>query len=105
SAVCLQAGLHLKTPAVARLKAGLHLPGVLKALGKETLTAQGGAGWAGRLMDAGLRMVPVEAEERCASPVCRRIIFMYGPLYEHDQLNLATHDALHEVFGVASLSV
>jgi cholesterol oxidase len=104
SAVCLQAGLHLETPLASRLKAGLHLPGVLKALGQDTLTAQGGAGWKGRLLDAGLRMVPVEAEERCPSPVCRRIIFMYGPLFEHDRLNLATHDALHEMFGVASLA-
>jgi cholesterol oxidase len=25
-------------------------------------------------------------------------------MYEHDQLNLATHDALHELFGDASMS-
>jgi cholesterol oxidase len=106
SAVCLQAGLHLKTPRAARVKAGLHLPGMLRALGGESLTAKAGAdgGWKSRLFDAGLRMVPVEAEERCTSPVCRRLIFMYGSLFEHDQLNLATHEALHEMFGVASMA-
>jgi hypothetical protein len=30
---------------------------------------------------------------------------MYGGIFEHDQLNRATHDALHEHFGVANLSV
>ena len=29
---------------------------------------------------------------------------MYGALYEHDQLNSATHRALHELFGVVKLS-
>ena len=49
-------------------------------------------------------MIPVEAEERCSSTICRRITFMYGHAYEHDQLNRATHEALHELFGVVNLS-
>jgi cholesterol oxidase len=28
---------------------------------------------------------------------------MYALLYEHDQLNPATHEALHEMFGVANV--
>jgi cholesterol oxidase len=28
---------------------------------------------------------------------------MYAPLYEHDQLNEATHAALHEMFGVGNI--
>jgi cholesterol oxidase len=28
---------------------------------------------------------------------------MYAPLYEHDQLNAATHNVLHEMFGVANM--
>jgi cholesterol oxidase len=106
SAVCLQAGLHLKTPRAARVKAGLHLPEVLSALGKRSLTARaGGARWTSKLLDLGLRAIPVDVRETCHSPVCRRITFMYGHLYHHDQLNRATHDALHELFGVASLSI
>ena len=106
SAVCLGAGLHLVAQPAQRIKAGLYLPGVLKALGQDTLSAQAGRtkGWKGRLLDVGLRMMPVEAEEWCTSPVCRRITLMYGPLYEHDQLNLATHEALHELFGDTSVS-
>ena len=30
--------------------------------------------------------------------------FLYAPIFEHDQLNAATHDNLHELFGVASIS-
>ena len=29
---------------------------------------------------------------------------MYAPIYEHDQLNALTHDNVHELFGVASIS-
>jgi cholesterol oxidase len=104
SAVCLQMGLHVATPAMSRLKSGLHLPEVLRAMGKQSLTARGGhGGWQSRIFDTALRMLPVE--ESCTSSVCRRITFMYGPLYEHDQLDRATHDVLHELFGVTSLSV
>jgi cholesterol oxidase len=99
-------GLHLTVPRATRLKAGLHLPGVLKTLGKHSLTAHegGNRGWKARLFDASLRMLPGEVEASCTSRVCRRVTFMYGPLFGHDQLNRATHDALHEMFGVASLT-
>lgn len=103
SAVCLQLGLHLVPPRMSRFKAGLHLPGMLKAMGKQTLTARAEPrGWQSKMFDAALRMMPVE--ESCTSTACRRITFMYGPLYEHEQLNRATHDAIHELFGVTSLS-
>jgi cholesterol oxidase len=103
SAVCLQMGLHLITPPMARLKSGLHLPEVLKAFGKQSLTARTEQkGWQSRIFDTALRMLP--AEETCTNPVCRRITFMYGPLYEHEQLNRAVHDSVHELFGVTSLS-
>jgi cholesterol oxidase len=105
SAVCMQAGLHLATPRLSRLKAGLHVPAVLKAFGKQTLSARsGGNGWVSSLFDATLRMLPVELAETCSNPVCRRITFMYGPLYEHEQVNRATHDAMHELFGVTHLT-
>ena len=104
SAVCLQMGLHLVTPSMARLKSGLHVPEMLKAIGKQSLTARVEShGWKARIFDAALRMLPTE--ESCTSPVCRRITFMYGPLYEHSQLNRPVHDAIHELFGVTSLTV
>jgi cholesterol oxidase len=108
SAVCSNAGLHLSVPRASRLLAGLHLPAVMKALGMDAVRASSGGGdrsWKDRLVDAGLRVLPVELDEWCTSPVCRRITFMYGPLFEHDRINLATHEALHEMFGVVNLTV
>ncbi|MBM9535822.1 hypothetical protein JWG43_01900 [Desulfobulbus alkaliphilus] len=43
-----------------------------------------------------LRLQPIPLEERCWSSVCHHITFLYGMLYEHERLNKATHDALHE---------
>jgi len=78
---------------------------VLEALGVRSLTAFAGKdpGWADRLYDMALRLQPIAAGERCDSPVCHRITFMYGHLYEHAQLNEATHATLHETFGVAGV--
>ena len=59
-------------------------------------------GWAEKLYDQALRLYPA-GRERCAKPFCRRISFMYGEVYDHDQLNDATHEALHEAFGNACL--
>ncbi|MDE2089462.1 MAG: GMC family oxidoreductase N-terminal domain-containing protein, partial [Gammaproteobacteria bacterium] len=105
SAVCSQIAAHVVTPVATRVKAGLHLPEVLDALGVQSLTAyvDSHADWQERLYDAALKLYPVPPEERCASPVCHRVTFMYAPLYEHDQLNADTHDALHEMFGVANI--
>jgi cholesterol oxidase len=59
------------------------------------------ADWQNRLYDDALKLYPIP--ERCDSPVCHRITFMYAPLYRHEQLNEATHTALHELFGIANV--
>ena len=43
-------------------------------------------------------------EEQCGNPFCRRVMFIYGEVYDHDQLNDATHAHLHEAFGVANMT-
>jgi cholesterol oxidase len=105
SAVISQISAHIYTPPLTRIKTGLHVPEVLDALGVKSLTAyvDKHADWKDRLFDAALKLYPMELEERCTSDVCRRITFLYGPLYEHAQLNSATHDALHEMFGEATI--
>lgn len=105
SAVCSQIGPHIVPPAATQIKSGLHLPDVLKALGVDSLTAyvDKHADWRDRLYDAALRLYPLPREERCSSPVCHRITFLYAPLYQHEQLNETTHAALHEMFGVANI--
>lgn len=105
SAVCSQIAVDIRVPPVTRVKSGVHLPELLSALGVESMTALADSdeGWLERLYDRTLSLYPFEAEERCDSATCHRITFIYAPLYEHDQLNEATHSALHEMFGIANM--
>jgi cholesterol oxidase len=101
SAVCSQIATHIVAPEATKIKTGLHLPDFLEKLGIESLTAEATCdeSWTEKLYDRALELYPIG--EFCHNPVCRRITFMYAPLYQHAQLNLATHDALHEMFGQA----
>ncbi len=103
--VLSQVSTHLETVLVNRLKAQSRMPDVLRLLGGRTLTAYTdvSAGWPERLYDATLASLPAKPEERCSSPVCRRITALFGELYKHRWLNDATHDALPEMFGLVNL--
>ncbi|MEL6572957.1 MAG: alpha/beta fold hydrolase [Pseudomonadota bacterium] len=46
--------------------------------------------------------VPNFAPTVCNSPTCHRINFFFGPTYQHEQLNQATHDAIMDMFGKMS---
>ena len=107
SAVASQIAMHYTVPTITSIKAGLHLPSVLKTLGVDSLNAyvDTHADWKERLLNTALKVYPIQNEEHCKSPTCHRISFMYGMLYEHDQLNAATHNTLHETFGVANMKV
>ncbi|UXY16357.1 GMC oxidoreductase [Chitiniphilus purpureus] len=107
SALFSQVAGHVVAPAATRLKAGLYLPDLLDALQVPTLTAAVAAhpGPLTRLYDLALsHNLAIPGEEQCTSAVCHRISFMYALLYEHAQLNQATHDALGELFGEANIS-
>ncbi len=107
SAVCSQVGAHINVIPANRVRSGLYLDALLEKIGVDNLTMYTDAGenWVEDLYNRALSMYPViRQEERCNSPVCHRVTFLYAPLYEHDQLNNATHDVLHELFGAASIS-
>jgi cholesterol oxidase len=103
AAVASQTAAHVDAAGLVRLKSGLHVPDLLDALGVDTLDAYTDthARWYERLYDRALELYPVARDEHCKSATCHRITFMYSLLYEHDQLALATHETLHELFGVA----
>ena len=105
SAVASQIATEIRAPLATRIKTGLHLPSFLKEAGVETLTAyvDNHEGLLAKIYDVGLKLYPLELKNRCTSATCHRITFMYAPLYEHANLNDATHDALHEMFGVANM--
>jgi cholesterol oxidase len=104
SAVCSQIATNIVAPMMTRIKTGLHMPSVLDALGVDSLNAyvDSNAKWYEKLYDRALDLMPMQLEERCNNATCHRITFMYSNLYEHDQLNEATHEALHEMFGIAN---
>lgn len=106
SAVCSQVGAHINVIPSNRLRAGLYLDGLLEMVGVENLTMYTDEhdNWLDRLYNRALKLNPIIAkEEQCNNPVCHRVTFLYAPLYEHDQLNNATHAVMHELFGVASM--
>lgn len=105
SGVASQVTLHPRVGPLNRARSGMRLGSILTTLGVDTLTTDmtEQPDWAEKLYDRALRLYPA-GKERCNSPVCRRILFMYGEVYDHDQLNDATHAAMHEMFGVANLS-
>ncbi len=106
-AVVSQTGPDQIVAPIAQAKAGLHLPQMLSFIGVDSLTTDVDkeSGWVDKLSDKFLNLQPLGVEERCNSPVCHRISFMYSLLYEHDQLNRATHDNLHEMFGECSMEI
>jgi len=103
SAVCSALAFYPISPTVNEVKAGLDMGSFLTVLGIDTMTTgYNPDNWQDKLGDAVLKLAP--AKEKCNSPVCRRILMMYGEVFKHEQLNAATHDAVHEMFGVANLS-
>jgi choline dehydrogenase-like flavoprotein len=102
SAICSQVALHPKVVPTVELKTKLHLATLVKASGTKTMTTDyHPEHLPDRLLDMAMHAYP---RERCHSPVCRRIIFIYGEVFRHDQINEATHEAVPHMFGVANLT-
>jgi cholesterol oxidase len=106
SVVASQIATNMITSVDTRFKAGLYAGNWLYWLGFRYLNTYTDTrvGSASRLFDFLLRFLPLAKKERCRSDVCHRISFTYSLLYEHDRLDPATHEALHEMFGVANLT-
>jgi pimeloyl-ACP methyl ester carboxylesterase len=104
SAVASQLTLHPRAGALNELRAGIYTADLLDALGVDLLTTEidDDPSWSERLYDKALAIYP-SGDEPCERPFCRRVMFMYGEVYEHDNLNEATHDHLHEAFGAANM--
>jgi cholesterol oxidase len=105
SVVCSQIANNVIAVPATQVKSKLHMPNVLEKLGFPSLTAYTDthADWKDRLFNEALNLYPMEFKEHCDNPVCHRITFLYSLLYEHAELNEATHDALHEMFGIANI--
>jgi cholesterol oxidase len=101
SAVCSALTFYPVSPLGNRIRANLDLGKLLTAAGVGTLTTDfDSQRLEDILVDDILRAFP--SSEQCTSAVCRRILGIYGDVYKHAQLNDATHNAIHEMFGVAN---
>jgi len=108
SVVCSQIATHKKVPFLTKIKSSLYVPMLLSKLGVKSLTpyVANNSKWWNRTFNTLLALFhPMKKGERCNNPVCYRIAFMYGQLYEHGQLNKLTHDNMHELFGAASMTM
>jgi len=107
SVVYSQVSMHKKVPFLTRLKVGLYAPTVLSKLGIRLPTAYvaNNSKWWDKSFNSLLSLFhPIKKGERCNNPVCYRITFLYGQLYNHAQLNKLTHDNIHEMFGVTNVT-
>ncbi|MGF6774370.1 cholesterol oxidase [Paraburkholderia sp. GAS199] len=106
SAVISQVSTHPVPGTLQRVKAGLHIPGIMKFLGVDDLTAYTQAGqWPQNVLDQALRLYPLDHEEGCGNPICHRATFLYGLLYEHEKLNETLHSNLQEILGIHDVSL
>jgi cholesterol oxidase len=106
SAVACQVAAHPIPAWPGRVKSALHLPSVLYRLGLKTFSTDENtqSSFGNRVLDRALRLTtPIHTGDECNSPVCWRVNFLYGVSFLHSQLNDATHSAIHEFFGFASL--
>lgn len=104
SGVASQLTLHPRAGALNEMRAGIYAASLMDALGIDTLTTEfdDDPSWFEKMYDRALSIYPA-GEEPCDRPFCRRVMFMYGEVYDHDRLNDATHDHLDEAFGVANI--
>jgi cholesterol oxidase len=103
SAVSSALTFYPDSPIANRVRAGLDLGTAAQKAGLETVTTDfDSQKKLDVIVDNALKMVP--SKEQCTSAVCRRILGIYGDVYKHDQLNDATHNAIHEMFGVANMT-
>jgi pimeloyl-ACP methyl ester carboxylesterase len=102
SFVSSQVALHPVVVPLVRTKALLHLATAYKALAKTMTTDYLPSHLSDRAIEQLMHLYP---RERCTSPVCRRILFFYGEVFVHDQLNEATHQLIHSMFGAANMTV
>jgi cholesterol oxidase len=103
SAVSSALTFYPDSPMANRVRAGLDLGTAAAKAGLKTVTTDfDSQKKLDVIVDNVLKLVP--SKEQCPSAVCRRILGIYGDVFKHDQLNEATHNAIHEMFGIANMT-
>jgi choline dehydrogenase-like flavoprotein len=96
------AGHPVPAPA-NRLRSAIRLATIFKAIGIKNLNTDfDKRSVADRTVDLTMKALP--AGHVCDRPVCRRISFIYGDVFDHSFLNDATHDEIAEIFGITNMT-
>jgi cholesterol oxidase len=101
-AFCSAVGLYPFASAVNRLKEFFRLSEITKFVGFKTMTTTYTGSFWDKVVELALLAYPTK--EPCQSPVCRRIIGIYGEVFHHLNLNETTHEAIVEIFGVGNVT-
>jgi cholesterol oxidase len=104
SAVCSQVGFYPTTSPENNVKAAFNIGAFFKSIGIDTLTTNFDPSNWGDVLEDGLLKLAAALGPPCNSAVCRRIWLIYSEVYGHTQLNEATHEAIHEMFGIADIT-
>ncbi len=107
AAVISQLATHLKVRFLSRVKAGLHMPEMLEALGVRSLSeyAERPRQWTDRIVDDALMLFPLHHAEGCRSAACHRMAVVLGDLFEHANLTPLQHERINEIFGATDVGL
>jgi cholesterol oxidase len=104
SAVCSQVGFYPTTSPENKLKAAFDIGTFFENIGIHTITTDFDPSDWNNIIEDGLLKMAAALGPPCNSAVCRRIWLIYGEVYGHTQLNEATHEAIHEMFGITDIA-
>lgn len=105
SVLSSQLTLHPVTDWMNLLKADMNTVGLLEQVSQlgGVFDFSAGATDLDHEIDAVAWNLPVPEGQACKNPTCRRIFAVYGPSYEHAQLNHWTHTTISQMFGRVSI--
>ena len=100
-----QSFAFIDLPWPTRLKVRLHLPEILMYLNFRPVVTSDydvRSSVGTRVLDRLLYFFP--SKERCHEGVCRRLLFLYGEVVRHDNLDQKTHESFYHLFDRGNLA-
>ena len=102
SGVCSQLAAHPVPTPLNRLRCWMRLATILKSAGIERMTTDYGPGFVDKALDLVMRVFG--GRHRDEGEVARRIMFIYGDVYDNSRINAPTLKALEGIFGMSNMT-
>lgn len=103
SLVVNQIGLFFEAGVFNQLKAALHISDITEFLGLKVMDPSDKSLF-GPLANA-INSLVQKSEDNCQSHFCKQITTIYSKVFDHHNLNTATHDTLHEFMGLVNIQI